>query len=60
MLDHVVNNLCRVYPLEIHSKVSCHEFLLGWEIAMEGKYDIEHATIRHEGEDTLIDDKNEP
>ena len=26
---------------------------------MEGKHDIEHAPLRLEGEDTLIDDNNE-
>ena len=27
---------------------------------MEGKYDVEHASLRLERENTLIDDKNEP
>ncbi len=60
MSNHAVTNSCRVHPLELHSEVSCPEFLLAWEIAMEGKYDLEDASLKLEGENTLINDNNEP
>ena len=60
MLVYVLIDSCKVHPFGLHSKVSCPKFLLAWEIAMEGKYDIEHASLGLEGEYTLIDDKNEP
>ena len=60
MLDHTIKNSCRVHPFELNSKVSCLEFLLAWEISIEGRYDLEHASLRLDGEDTLVDDNNEP
>ena len=59
MSYYTVTNSCRVHPFGLHLEVSCPDFLLAWEIAMEGKYDIEHTSLRLEGEYTLIEDHNE-
>ena len=59
MSDNVVIDSCKVHPFRLHSEVSCPKFLLAWEISMEGKYNFEHASLRLEGENALIDDNNE-
>ena len=47
--NHAIVESCRIHPFGFHSEESCPDFLLAWEITMEGKYDFEHASFGYEG-----------
>jgi hypothetical protein len=57
--DRAIKESCRIHPFGFHSEVSCPDFLLAWEIAMEGKYNFEYASLGYEVEKTFINDINE-
>ena len=57
--NHAIAESCRIHPFEFHSEESCPDFLLAWEIAMEGKGDFEQASLGYEAENILIDDIDE-
>lgn len=57
--NHAIIESCRIPPFGFHSEESCPDFLLSWEIAMEGKYDFEQTSLRYEVENILVDDSNE-
>ena len=57
--NHAIAESCRIHPFGFHSEESCPDFLLAWEIAMEGKGDFEQASLGYEAENILIDDIDE-
>ena len=57
--NHAITESCRIHPFGFHSEESCSDFLLAWEIAMEGKCDFEQGSLVYEVENILIDDINE-
>ncbi len=57
--NHAITESCRIHPFGLHSEESCLDFLLAWEITMEGKYDFEQTSLGYEAENILVDDSDE-
>ena len=57
--NHAIIESCRIHSFRFHLEENCHNFLLAWEITMEGKYDLEQASLGYEAENILVSDSNE-
>lgn len=49
MPNHAIIESCRIPPFAFYLEVSYPNFLLAWEITMDGKYDIENSSFGYEG-----------
>ncbi len=57
--NHAINDSCRIHPFGFHSEESCPDYLLSYEIMIEGKCVSKQTSLGYEVENILVNDINE-